>query len=68
VLLDVCKSGVRRFENMDPTVEAMLAAMREQQEKFMTAISSLAKTEGQQEPSTSAAPKFDSFDKAKERF
>ena len=46
----------------------MLDAMKDQQEKFMTALSSLTKSEAARpECTTSTASKFDSFDISKER-
>ena len=54
---------------MDPTVQAMLDAMKDQLEKFMTALSTLTKSEAARpEHTTSTAPKFDSFDVSKERW
>ena len=53
---------------MDPNVQALLETMKQQQLPFMKKLSSLTKTEPAVAQSVNASPKFESFDKATEKW
>ena len=52
---------------MDPNVTAVIEAMQQQQEQFMTTLKTLLSPEMRPAPGSST-PRFDNFDKAKENW
>ena len=53
---------------MNPNVQALLETMKQQQLQFMEKLSNLTKTEPAVAQSVNAPPKFESFDKATEKW
>ena len=52
---------------MDPNITAMIETIKEQQKQFMEALSTITKAETVVQ-SASSPPKFESFDKSKEKW
>ena len=57
----------RIFFKMDPKVPAIIDAMQQQQEHFMTALKTLFNSATRSTPGLST-PRFDTFDKSKENW